>query len=67
VTRTRAPDRDRWLIHVDSPYERLPLRAVPCAERSCTATFTTRDPRQRYCSSACRYRARRTRTEEARP
>ena len=63
MTRTRAPDRERWLIHVDSPYERLPLRAVPCAGPRCTATFTTRDPRRRYCSPTCRYRARHAREE----
>lgn len=66
-TRTRAPDRPQWLIHVDSPYERQPWRTRPCAERSCTHTFTTQDPRRRYCSDSCRYRARRTRHEEARP
>ena len=65
--RTRAPDRERWLLNVDSPYERQPYRTRPCAERSCTAAFTTQDPRRLYCSPSCRYRARRTRHEEVCP
>lgn len=51
----------------DAPSRRLlgPLRTVECALSECTSTFTTRNPRRKYCSDSCRMKAfqRRERTE----
>ncbi len=59
---------ERLVIRIeDAPSRRLlgPLRTVECAFSECTNTFTTRNPRRKYCSDSCRMKAfqRRERAE----
>lgn len=59
---------DRQLTRVEEePSRRLlgPLLVAQCAFSECANTFTTRNPRRKYCSDSCRMKAfqRRERTE----
>ena len=48
------------LTHVEEePSRRLlgPLLVAQCAFSECANTFTTRNPRRRYCSDSCRMKA----------
>ena len=59
---------ERRLTHIEEePSRRLlgPLLVAQCAFSECANTFTTRNPRRRYCSDSCRMKAfqRRERAE----
>jgi hypothetical protein len=59
---------ERRLVRIeDAPSRRLlgPLLVVKCAYDDCGTTFTTRNPRRKYCSDSCRMKAfqRRERAE----
>jgi hypothetical protein len=51
---------ERRLMRIaDAPSRRLlgPLLVVRCAHDDCGTTFTTRNPRRKYCSDSCRMKA----------
>ena len=59
---------ERQLTHIEEePSRRLlgPLLVARCAYSECANTFTTRNPRRKYCSDSCRMKAfqRRERTD----